>query len=57
MDQISTVTIYDGTVFCRKCGAPMTPLEVLYSDSDVCPHCRNEVYEKHAKKLTDAYTI
>ena len=57
MDQVSTVTIYDGTVFCRKCGAPMTPLEVLYSDSDVCPHCRNEVYEKHAKKLTDAYTI
>ena len=51
MDDISTLTIYDGTVMCRKCGAPMTPLEVMYSDGDLCPHCRNLKYEYHAKKL------
>ena len=51
MDDISTLTIYDGTVMCRKCGAPMTPLEVMYSDGDLCPHCRNAKYEYHMKRL------
>lgn len=51
VDDISTVTIYDGTVMCKKCGYPMTPLEAMYSDNGLCPHCRNQQYEGHAKKL------
>jgi hypothetical protein len=51
MDDISTLTIYDGTLPCRKCGYPMTPLEAMYSDDGLCPYCRNEKYEKHAEGL------
>lgn len=45
------MTIYDGSMVCKKCGAPMTPIEVLYSDDDLCPHCRNAKYERHAKSF------
>lgn len=51
MEEISTVTIYDGSVECKNCGYPMTPLEALYSDNGLCPYCRNERYEKHSKNL------
>ena len=51
MDAISTTTIYDGTVFCKKCGQPMNPVESMYSPEGICPHCRNLKYEHHAKKL------
>ena len=50
-EAISTTTIYDGTMFCKKCGYPMTPIEALYSDNGLCPYCRNEKYEKHSKSL------
>jgi len=50
-DDISTTTIYDGTLFCKKCEYPMTPLEAMYSDNGLCPNCRNKNYEKHAKNL------
>ena len=50
-EEISTVTIYDGSLPCKKCGYPMTPLEALYSDMGLCPYCRNQQYEGHAKKL------
>ena len=51
MEETSTVTIYDGTLPCKNCGYPMTPLEALYSDDGLCPYCRNEKYEKHARGL------
>ena len=51
MEDISTTTIYDGSLQCKKCGYPMTPLEALYSDDALCPYCRNAKYEKHAKDL------
>lgn len=51
MDDVSTVTIYDGTILCKKCDYPMTPLEAMYSDDGLCPHCRNLNYQGHAKKL------
>jgi len=50
-EDVSTLTIYDGTLPCKKCGYPMTPLEAMYSDDGLCPYCRNEKYEKHAKNL------
>jgi predicted Zn-ribbon and HTH transcriptional regulator len=50
-EEISTTTIYDGSRMCKNCGYPMTPLEALYSDDGLCPYCRNEKYEKHAKNL------
>lgn len=50
-ENISTITIYDASLACRKCGYPMTPLEGLYSDDGLCPHCRNQKYEKHAKNF------
>lgn len=50
-EEISTLTIYDGSVECKKCGYPMTPLEAMYSDNGLCPNCRNLQYEGHAKKL------
>ena len=51
VDDVSTVTIYDGTIMCKKCGYPMTPLEAMYSDDGLCPNCRNLNYQGHAKKL------
>jgi len=51
MEDVSTTTIYDGSVMCKKCGYPMTPLEAMYSDDDLCPYCRNAKYEKHAKNF------
>jgi hypothetical protein len=51
VDDVSTVTIYDGTILCKKCDYPMTPLEAMYSDDGLCPHCRNLNYQGHAKKL------
>ena len=51
MEDVSTVTIYDGTVFCKKCGQPMNPVEAMYSPDGVCPTCRNLKYENHAKRL------
>ena len=50
-EEISTLTIYDGSLECKKCGYPMTPLEAMYSDNGLCPNCRNLQYEGHAKKL------
>ena len=50
-EDISTVTIYDASLACKRCGYPMTPLEGLYSDDGLCPHCRNKKYEKHAKNF------
>jgi len=50
-EDVSTTTIYDGTLFCKKCDYPMTPLESMYSDDGLCPYCRNEKYEKHARNL------
>ena len=50
-EDISTTTIYDGTIMCKACGYPMTPLEALYSDDGLCPYCRNQKYEKHAKNM------
>ena len=50
-EDISTVTLYEGSLPCKKCGYPMTPLEALYSDLGLCPYCRNLQYEGHAKKL------
>ena len=50
-EDISTLTVYDGTVLCKKCGYPMTPLESMYSPDGICPDCRNLKYEKHAKGL------
>jgi len=50
-ENVSTLTIYDGTLLCKKCGYPMTPLEAMYSDDGLCPYCRNEKYEKHTKNL------
>jgi predicted nucleic-acid-binding Zn-ribbon protein len=50
-EEVSTLTIYDGSVVCKKCGYPMTPLEAMYSDDGLCPHCRNANYEKHSKTL------
>jgi predicted nucleic-acid-binding Zn-ribbon protein len=48
-EDISTLTIYDGSLKCKNCGYPMTPLEAMYSDNGLCPYCRNKSYEKHAK--------
>jgi len=50
-EDISTTTIYDGTLVCKNCGYPMTPLEAMYSDDGLCPYCRNANYEKHSKSL------
>jgi len=50
-EEITTVTIYDGTVPCKNCDYPMTPIEALYSDDGLCPYCRNMRYEAHAKRL------
>ncbi len=49
-EDISTVTIYDGSLQCKNCGYPMTPLEAMYSEDGRCPYCRNQNYEKHAKR-------
>jgi hypothetical protein len=48
-EEISTITIYDGSVMCRKCGKIMTPVEVFYMDGDVCSDCRNTSFGKHIK--------
>jgi Zn finger protein HypA/HybF involved in hydrogenase expression len=50
-EEITTMTIYDGSLPCKKCNYPMTPLEALYSDMGLCPYCRNKQYEGHAKRL------
>jgi len=50
-ENMSIVTIYDASLACKKCDYPMTPLEGLYSDDGLCPHCRNQKYEKHAKSF------
>lgn len=51
MDPISTQTIYDGSSLCRRCGAIMTPMEVLYSyDGRTCPTCRNAKMQSHVKQ-------
>ena len=50
MDDITTDTIYDGSANCKKCGALMSPLEVLYCDGNICAACRNQNYEKHMKR-------
>jgi RNA polymerase subunit RPABC4/transcription elongation factor Spt4 len=50
-ENMSTVTIYDASLACKKCKYPMTPLEGLYSDDGLCPYCRNKKYEKHAKNF------
>jgi|APCry1669190327_1035288.scaffolds.fasta_scaffold00626_11 hypothetical protein len=50
LDDISTETIYDGSVPCRRCGMVMTPLEVMYSyDGRTCPACRNAKMEAHVR--------
>lgn len=48
-EQISTLTIYDGSRLCKKCGSVMDPLVVLYGDGKVCPTCRNMKYERARK--------
>ena len=48
-EDITTQTIYDGSLVCKKCGYPMTPLEAMYSDDGLCPYCRNSKAEKHVK--------
>jgi Zn finger protein HypA/HybF involved in hydrogenase expression len=50
-EDVSTLTVYDGSLQCKKCDYPMTPLEAMYSDDGLCPYCRNAKYEKHAKNL------
>ena len=50
-EKVSTLTVYDGSIPCKKCGYLMTPLEVMYSADGLCPNCRNANYEKHAKTL------
>lgn len=49
MEDISTETIYDGSVMCPKCGLFMTPVEVMYTGGKMCPTCRNALYGKHMK--------
>ena len=48
-DEISTETIYEGSVQCPKCERIMTPLEVLYAGGKLCPDCRNRRYEYYTK--------
>ena len=48
-DEISTETIYEGSVQCPKCDRIMTPLEVLYAGGKLCPDCRNRRYEYYTK--------
>ena len=50
-EEITAVTIYEGTVPCTNCDYPMTPIEALYSDDGLCPYCRNMKYEKYARKM------
>lgn len=50
MEEITTETIYDGSVECPKCGLFMTPLEVMYAGKKMCPTCRNGLYGKHMKR-------
>ena len=48
-DEITTETIYEGSVQCPKCDRIMTPLEVLYAGGKLCPDCRNRRYEYYTK--------
>lgn len=48
-EEVSTATIYDGSMICRKCGKLMTPIEVFYMDGDTCPDCRNTSFGKNLK--------
>lgn len=50
MDEVTTETIYDGSMLCPKCGKAMTPLEVMYTDGKMCPWCRNDNYGVHMKR-------
>jgi hypothetical protein len=49
VEEISTLTIYDGSRICRKCGEVMDPVVVMYGDGKVCPTCRNLKYESARK--------
>lgn len=49
-EEISTLTVYDGSKQCKVCGQVMSPLEVMYSEDGRCPYCRNQNYERHAKR-------
>jgi uncharacterized paraquat-inducible protein A len=48
-EDISTITIYDGSQPCRKCGMIMSPIDVMYSEDGYCPYCRNMRHELHKK--------
>jgi hypothetical protein len=48
-EEITTETIYEGSVQCPKCERIMTPLEVLYAGGKLCPDCRNRRYEYYTK--------
>lgn len=49
MEEISTETIYDGSVQCPECGNWMTPVEAMYTGGKMCPTCRNRRYGRHLK--------
>jgi len=55
VEDVTTETIYSGTVICPKCAMPMTPVEAMYTDGKMCPSCRNGLYGKHMKaRMSDA---
>ena len=36
-EEVSTITVYDGSQQCKVCGQIMTPLEAMYSEDGRCP--------------------
>jgi len=52
MEEISTETIYQGSVACPGCGTHMTPLEHMWAgNTSECGDCRNTRYSKAAKSM------
>ena len=49
IEEVSTETIYDGSVMCPKCGLFMTPVEAMYTGGTMCPTCRNLKHGAHVK--------
>jgi len=50
MENISSVTIYDGTTLCPSCGGLMDPVASAFSGPTAeCAACRNKSYGKNLK--------
>jgi hypothetical protein len=50
MDEINTVTLYDGSTLCPTCGGLMDPVASAFSGpTGECSNCRNKSYGKNLK--------